>query len=121
VIRVRLGTCPDGRSGGTAFPFDGRHQGGQIDLEGLGQERDVDQAHVALAALDAADVRSMQARALGQRLLAQGPARPEIANSSAKGREEGLSVGPYHTPTLPKEMTMRLQTMSIIRAGRYDR
>ena len=99
-----------------------RHERRQADVEGIGQESDVHEADVALAALDPADVRAMEPGAFGERLLAQPLSCSQLANRSTEGGRKDSSIRAWHMPTLCTEMTMSLQTMSIIsRRGRPRR
>lgn len=93
------------------------HEGRKADIKCVGKEADVDQAHVPLAALDAADVGPMESRSLSECLLAQATAKSETANGSSEGHGERRG-GWSHTATLGTKMTMSLQTLSIITCGR---
>ena len=108
-IRRRLGCGP--------LALHRRHERRQADVEGIGQESDVHEADVALAALDPADVRAMEPGAFGERLLAQPLSYSQLANRSTEGGREDLGVRAWHTPTLCTEMTMSLQTMCIIKGN----
>ncbi len=78
----------------------------------MGEAIHVQQADIAEAALDVADVRSVDANVLWQALLRQAAVGPEPSDGLSEGDKEFGSVTLRHRATLVGPQTMGLQTMS---------
>ena len=74
-------------------------QRGGADAEGSGKGDDVEQAEVALAALDAADVVAVQAGELGELLLGEAALHAELTDAGSEEHARVLgSRGGSHLP-----------------------
>ena len=89
-------------------PIDAPHEVRRRQAQGMGNTDNVEQADVPLAPLDAADIRTMKARDIGQGLLRQaGPLSlgPDASSESPKDRV-------FHGNTFGEMMPIRRQTIS---------
>ena len=96
----------------TALSLDLAHETREISPERMGDAIHVQEADVAQAPLDIADVGSVDAYLLSQSLLRQAAGGPEPSDGLSEGDEEFGFLTLGHHPTLVVPPTMGLQTMS---------